>query len=227
MHNVKLPAPLLKSIRDNDRRQRFFIAFAGPRTALLVIDMQSHWVHPHGACHVAHAAGIVDNINRLAAALRVAGGTVVWIQSTLTLDGPQAWPMLFDCIADEATADLERRELMAGSPMHELCRELDVRDGDWFAAKCRFSAFIPGASDLGPRLRTAGIDSLIVTGVTTNICCESTARDAMMLDFRTVMIDDANAAYTDEEHLAGLWSFAQVFGDVLSTADLLPRIGAR
>ena len=51
----------------------------------------------------------------------------------------------------------------------------------------------------------------------TNVCCESTARDAMMLNFKTVMITDGNAANTDEDHNAALSNFYLTFGDIMST----------
>ena len=79
------------------------------------------------------------------------------------------------------------------------------------------SAFIQGASPLEDRLRQASIDTVLITGTLTNCCCESTARDAMMRDFRTLMVHDANAARTDEDHVAGLRTFVQVFGDVIDT----------
>ena len=66
-------------------------------------------------------------------------------------------------------------------------------------------------------LRGRGIDTLLVTGTVTSVCCESTARDAMMLNFKTIMVTDGNAAMTDEEHNAALTDFYLTFGDVMST----------
>ena len=75
-------------------------------------------------------------------------------------------------------------------------------------SKRRFSAFVQGASDLPQRLCGAqGYDTVLITGTVTNVCCESSARDAMMLNFKTVMVSDANAAVTDEEHNATLSTF--------------------
>ena len=83
-----------------------------------------------------------------------------------------------------------------------------------------YSAFIAGASDLEARLRAQGIDTVLIAGTLTNVCCESSARDAMMLNFRTVMVTDANAAMTDAEHNASLINFYLSFGDVLGTAEI-------
>jgi ureidoacrylate peracid hydrolase len=51
----------------------------------------------------------------------------------------------------------------------------------------------------------------------TNVCCESTARDAMMLNFKTIMVTDGNAAVTDDDHNASLCAFYLTFGDIMST----------
>jgi ureidoacrylate peracid hydrolase len=83
--------------------------------------------------------------------------------------------------------------------------------------KNRFSAFIQGSSDLAQVLRSRGLDTVLITGTVTNVCCESTARDAMMLNFRTIMISDGNAAVTDEDHNASLCAFYLTFGDLMST----------
>jgi ureidoacrylate peracid hydrolase len=92
--------------------------------------------------------------------------------------------------------------------------------------KWRFSAFLPESSDLAVRLRAAGCDTVLITGTVTNVCCESSARDAMMLNFKTIMVSDANAARTDEEHNATLGSFYAIFDDVMDTAFLIERLEA-
>ena len=65
-----------------------------------------------------------------------------------------------------------------------------MRPEDLTVEKNRFSAFIQGSSDLAAVLRGRGLDTILITGTVTNVCCESTARDAMMLNFKTVMITD-------------------------------------
>ena len=90
--------------------------------------------------------------------------------------------------------------------------------------KYRFSAFLPGASDLPDRLRSRGFDTVLITGTVTNVCCESSARDAMMTNFRVVMISDGNAANTQEEHDASLAAFYNIFGDVMDTEMVVGRL---
>ena len=72
--------------------------------------------------------------------------------------------------------------------------QLDVRPEDETAKKYQYSGFLPGTSDLADRLRARGLDTLLITGTVTNVCCESSARDASMLNFRTIMASDGNAA---------------------------------
>ena len=74
---------------------------------------------------------------------------------------------------------------------------------------------------LPQRLTAQGIETVLITGTVTNVCCESSARDAMMLNFRTVMVSDGNAAMTDAEHNATLATFYAIFGDVMDTDFLI------
>jgi len=67
---------------------------------------------------------------------------------------------------------------------------------------------------------------VLIAGTATNVCCESTARDAMMLDYRVVMLSDANATWTDEEHAATLNNFGLFFGDVMTADEVIGRLVA-
>jgi len=111
-----------------------------------------------------------------------------------------------------------------GSKGHELWAELEVLPSDLIVQKERFSAFIQGSSDLEAVLRARGIDTVIVCGTVTNVCCESTARDAMMRNFKVIFVTDGNSAQTDEEHNATLVAMYLTFADVMSTEHLVGRI---
>ena len=87
--------------------------------------------------------------------------------------------------------------------------------------KNRYSALIPGSSPLERVLRSHGIRNLLIAGTKTNVCCEATGRDAMMMDYRTVMVSDCLAALSDDEHRASLETFIQQFGDVMASAEVL------
>jgi len=76
-------------------------------------------------------------------------------------------------------------------------------------------------SNLAEVLRANNLDTLLITGTVTGVCCETTARDAMMLNFKTVMVTDGNAAMTDEQHAASLIGFYLTFGDIMSTDMLI------
>ncbi len=187
------------------------------KTALVVVDMQNAFMLPgvaHAPC--AMAEKIVPNINRLALAVRGSGGTVVWIKTTYTVETLQSWSTLYGMLGPKRSA--KRAEaLSTNSKGHELWPALDVRREDLIVEKSRYSAFIQGSSKLADELRKRNLDTLLVTGTVTNVCCESTARDAMMLNFKTVMITDGNAAVTDEDHNASLIGFYLIFGDIMST----------
>jgi len=172
----------------------------------------------HSVCP--EAREIVPNINRLAGALRSAGGTVVWIQNAATEETLQSWSVRVEMDGPERTR--KRLESMTpGSKGYEVWAALNPAKTDLFIQKTRFSAFIQGSSNLEAELRSRGIDTVIVTGTVTNICCESTARDAMMRNFRTIMVTDGNAAMSDEMHNASLIAFYVRFGDIMSTDHLL------
>ena len=76
-------------------------------------------------------------------------------------------------------------------------------------------------------LRGTGIDTILVAGTKTNVCCESTARDAMMRNFRTIMVTDGNAATSDELHNASLSAFYLKFGDIMPTDMIIASLTKR
>lgn len=224
MHETRLSDEFLAAIRQRRGAQR-----PGPapgETALLVIDMQNVFVAPGAPLEVPSARGIADNINRLADALRKAGGKVVWVRTTLADAGSDRdWVYLYDFVHPERRETI-RAALQPGHDMHAFWPALDIRDTDLTCTKDRFSPFSPGASTLDAVLRRSGISGLIVAGTLTNVCCECTARDAMMLNYRVTMAEDANAARSDEEHLRGLATVAQLFADIASTDALVGALAA-
>ena len=76
------------------------------------------------------------------------------------------------------------------------------------------------------RLRSAGIDTLIITGTLTNCCCESTARDAMQRDYKVIFVSDGNATQTDAEHNATLVNMVTLFADVMTTDEAVAACSA-
>ncbi len=221
MHPVRIPDEVAARIVKRRGRLHIFDEITPNNTALVVIDMQNAFVEEGMANEIPVAREIVPNINRLARALREAGGTVVWVQMALAGEEGLRWEHFFQHIVGGDFADRLREELRQDGHGFALWPALEPVPGDLWVMKNRFSVFIQGASDLEERLRAQGIDTVLIAGTVTNVCCESSGRDAMMRDFKTILLSDANAARSDEEHLASLVSFAQVFGDVRSTDEAI------
>ncbi len=189
------------------------------RTALVVIDLQNIFMAVESDYAIADARAIVPGVNRLADALRTRGGTVAW--GRMTYDPASPWHSFYDHMIRPELARQLKAGFTPGSHGHALWPELAVADGDLIIDKTRFSAFLPGSSDIAERLGAAGIDTVLVTGTVTNTCCECTARDAMMMDFKTIMSSDGCAAAVEALHAATLDNFIQVSGDVRTTAEAI------
>ncbi len=194
------------------------------RTALAVIDMQIAFTETAQPSETPAAKAIIPAINRLSAALRAAGGHVAFSQGTFSDAADGGWPAFFRRMVDPATAARIIAGLRPGAPGHRLDPGLMVAPGDFVFPKCRYSAFARGASPLEPWLIERGVSTLIVAGTITNVCCESTARDAMQLGFETIMAADANAAREQSAHEATLASFIEFFGDVLTVDEIVDLI---
>ncbi len=220
-HNVKIPDYVIERIMAKRGKLEVFDEFEAAKTAFLVIDMQNFYV-----AEVDTAISIVPNINRIAAACRERGAPVIWVIMRCADEegAPSQWQLYHSHFFTEAKAKNHLTRLSPGNAGYDLYPDLDVRDEDRIVTKKRFSPFIIGASDLHDVLQVLGIENLIVAGTATNMCSESTARDAMMLDYKVVMVEDANAARYDDDHLAGLTSFYQSFGDVRTTDDVIAMI---
>jgi ureidoacrylate peracid hydrolase len=186
-------------------------------TALVVIDLQHAFMNDAvGFAPVPAARDIVPAVNRLAAAVRDTGGGVFWIKMTHDEQCFRDWSVAYELPTPEYR-DRRIAALSEGTLGHELWPELDVRPTDEIVKKYRYSAFLPGTSDLAERLRARGFATVLITGTVTNVCCESSARDANMMNFRTIMVSDGNAALSQAEHDASLTAFYNTFGDVMDT----------
>ena len=221
MHAFAVPKSVIDRVIERRGREHVYADLDPAKSALVVVDMQNAFMLPgvaHSLCPMAEK--IVPNINRLARAVRDTGGTVFWIKTTFTEEALRDWSTYFEMTTPQRVA--KRIEaLTADSLGHALWNGLDVQPQDPIVEKNRFSAFIQGSSDLAAALRARGLDTVLVTGTVTNVCCESTARDAMMLNFKTIMVTDGNAATTDEDQASSLIAFYLTFGDIMSTDMLI------
>jgi ureidoacrylate peracid hydrolase len=217
MHKITIPQSVIDDVVRCRGREHVFDTLDPARTALIVVDMQNGFMMKgvaHALCE--EAIEIVPNVNRLADAVRRTDGQVVWIQTAATQETLESWSVNVEMNGPERTAH-RLASLGPGTKGYELWAGLDVKLNDLKIQKTRFSAFIHGSSNLEAVLRARGIDTVIITGTVTNVCCESTARDAMMRNFRTIMVTDANAATSDELHNASLAAFYLKFGDIMPT----------
>jgi ureidoacrylate peracid hydrolase len=220
------PQDFLDDIMRRRGRLHVFDRIEPRQTALLVVDMQNAWLRRGAAWEQPAARTIVPNVNRLARSTRTAGGLIVWIQATHAREGKDYWATFFDNFTHPENRVEGSLAITDGHPDHALYPELEVAPQDLIVHKLRFSPFIRGSSEIECILRSRGIDTVIVCGTRTNVCCETTARDAMMLDFKVFMVSDATAAASEREHIAGLMTVFQVFGDVRTTDEIVSLLEA-
>jgi ureidoacrylate peracid hydrolase len=221
MHKIDIPDHITQRVIERRGSAHPYADLDPSRTALIVVDLQNGFMMDdvaHALCETAR--DIVPNVNKLAGAVRETGGKVFWIQNTHDDKCMTEWSVLQDYTVPEKR-DHRIRAMTEGSLGHQLWEALDVRAEDEKVLKYRYSCFIQGSSDLEARLRAQGYDTLLITGTVTNVCCESTARDAMMLNFKTIMVTDGNASWSDEAHNASLIAFYSVFGDIMATDELI------
>ena len=226
MHKVSISQSIVDRVVARRGREHIFDDLVPAKTALVVVDMQNGFMLSevgHAPCQMAFE--IVPNINRLAQAVRDTGGTVIWIQTAYTDETLTSWSTLYGMVGPKG-AEKRRRSLSVGGKGYELFADLKVEPQDLIVEKKRYSAFIQGSSNIEEVLRARGLDTLLITGTVTNVCCESTARDAMMRDYRVVMVSDANAAGSDAEHQATLDLFVSFFGDVLTADQVVQHLQA-
>jgi len=224
-HKVDHHAILDRLAARRGGQRNAFAAVDPVRTAHLVIDMQNGFMEHGAPVEVPEARNIVGNINRISAAVRESGGLNVFVRFTTPEGEAPAWPVFMERLGASA-GKTHRAAFKPGAHYWQFWPALEIEDGDAVIDKVRFSAFSPGASGLEALLRARGIDTVIVTGTLTNCCCESTARDAMQLNYRVLIAADANAALSDEEHAATLHIMAMVFADLYSVDELVELIRA-
>jgi ureidoacrylate peracid hydrolase len=175
MHKIAIPSYAIERVLSRRGRLNPFDGLEPAHTALIVVDLQNGFMAPGQPAEIAQAREIVPNVNRLAAATRTAGGTVVWIQNTITPESEKSWSVYLGNFADDDWGPRMRRAFTPGAFGHALYPSLEVRPSDLTVRKYRFSALVQGASDLDAILRARGIDTLIIVGTATNVCCESSS----------------------------------------------------
>ena len=197
-------------------------------TAFVIVDMQRTFLDVGAAVEVPLARNIVGSINAMARAVRERGGRVIWIAHANNRlgHGDNDWAA-FRC--HFVAGDKRERyvaSLSPGADGQQIWPELEVQPeaGDLVLTKNRYSALISGSSQLERVLRSAGLTTLLLAGTKTDVCVESTGRDAMMLDFPSVIVEDCCASLTHEEHREACETFVQQFGDVMSSGEAVAAL---
>jgi ureidoacrylate peracid hydrolase len=186
------------------------------KTAVIVVDVQNDFCRAEGAlgkagAPTAAAMEMIPNLQRLLAGARAIGAPVIFIQTIHTAaTDSEAWTYRMN----GAVGNCCRKDTWGA----EFTEVAPVGD-EPVVIKHRYSAFIN--TRLENVLRTLKIENLIMTGVSTNVCVESTARQGYMLDYNIVFLSDCTAAYSQEEHDGALYNMRNHFGVVATADDVL------
>jgi ureidoacrylate peracid hydrolase len=159
---------------------------APSKTALMIIDMQNAFVEgsPFSA---PDGLQVLDRLNRLAGVCRDAGIVVIHTAHVVRPDHSNTG------ILGDILPPVQAGLIDDGSASGKLHAGVQMREGDIFLKKPRYGAF--HGTDLEPILRHGGIDTLIIGGIATNVCCETTAREATMRDFKVLFLSDGTATF--------------------------------
>jgi nicotinamidase-related amidase len=214
-HPSGIPEKIVRKVVARRGRLHAFERIEPRRTALVVIDLDTATVGRNEECRA-----IVARVNELAASVRRAGGVVAWVMSHMPV-----MPKHFAAILGVELAAKYVNDGQADGDGTTLWHELQVSPQDVRATKSGASAFFPGKCDLKEQLDRFGIDTLLIAGAVTNVCCESSARDAVELDYKVILVSDALSGHAHGLHEATLATFYRIFGDVRPAADVIELLG--
>lgn len=192
------------------------------RTALINVDMQNVFVEGDWPA-APDGRAVLERINRLTTVCRQAGILVIHTRHVLRPDGSNMG------VLGELAPPVRDGMITRGATTAALHRALVVDPRDILLEKPRFGAF--HGTDLELILRARGIDTVIISGIATNVCCETTAREATVRDFRVLFLSDGTAASAmgnataAELHAATLATLGTVFAQVLTIDDTIRKIG--
>ncbi|AYB45653.1 cysteine hydrolase [Paenibacillus lautus] len=188
----------------------------GSKAAVIVVDVQNDYCHPEGAlpragCDVSGVAKMMPQLYKLLHSARELNVPIIFIQTLHErATDSDAWTTR----SSGRSAHVCRRGSW-GAEFYEITPEAD----DIIVNKHRYSAFVN--TRLDSVLKTLKIETLIMTGVSTNVCVESTARDGFMLDYHIVLAADACASYSQTAHDMTLENIEGYFGKVSEVAQLI------
>jgi ureidoacrylate peracid hydrolase len=188
------------------------MTFNKEKSALIVIDMQRFFLDPSSPTFTCGGLAILPNLKRLITAFRQAGRPVIYTKHVhhpgLLDAGIMEWWWEGMCIE--------------GSPESEIHDDLKPMPGEKVIIKHRYSAFYN--TDLETVLRCLRIEDVVICGIMTNLCCESTARDAYYRDYRVSFLADGTGSINEEMHEASLLNLAFGFANVTTTNKILQEL---
>lgn len=200
------------------------LKFQKEQSALVIIDMQNAFLDPQGSLSrmgldTSRAARVINPIQRLRDAFHAQNRPVVFIQHTHRPDKLDA-----GLIAQVFPPIMAMGHCFDGSWDQQFIGALqpDQEKGDIVVKKHRFSAFYN--TPLAEILKSLGAEQLVVTGIATNICVESTVRDAFYRDINVFVPEEATAGFTPEEEQAALNNFRFAFARVVPLEDILQKM---
>ncbi|NQT34190.1 cysteine hydrolase [bacterium] len=182
------------------------------RAALLVIDMQDFFLDQSSPTYTCGGQAILPTLKRLIGAFRTAGRPVIYTRHVHN-------PNLSDAGIMEWWWD---GMCLEGTPESEIHRDIAPLPDEKVILKHRYSAFYN--TDLETVLRCLKIEDLVVCGLMTNLCCESTARDAYYRDYRIFFLADGTGTINEEMHLASLLNLAFGFTLVTNTDEVVRQV---
>lgn len=194
-------------------------SFDKDRAALLVIDMQKDFVDEGAIMEVAMARHRIPTMRRVIDRCREAGVPVIYTRHVLS-DRFEVSPL-----ETAYQPKLKVTGMREGSAGIEIVPELAPQPNDTVISKHRYDAFHNTQLEtLLRNIRGSGqVDTVIIIGTVTNICCESTARSAFMRDYKVAFVSDANGGLDDASHNATLEIISRVFGRVMTAGELIEQ----
>ena len=186
-------------------------------SALLIIDMQNAFLEPGAMLEAPMGRDIIARLVKLIAECRNLGVPVIWVR----LDSSAPYGGL---LLEKYPSLQEQQVLYKGTHSFDLFSDMPAPlENEFHIVKHKYDAF--HRTDLDTLLRNIGADTVIITGVTTNCCCESTARSAFEHDYKVAFTSDGTAAFEQRLHEATLGTVRELFGRVLSVDEVIRELG--
>ena len=215
-HPSGIPQTIVEKVMKRRGRLHAFEKLIPARTALVVVDLDTRTMEePYNG----RIRALAPKVIAIADALRLNGGTVAWVTTPIRKASPN-----FIALYGESFAKMHEEASIRNGGATTVWKDLNPQEGDLFVEKKGGNAFFPGNCDLHQNLQQRKILSVLIVGMVTNVCCESTARGATELDYQVTMISDTMWGHKEGQHEATLATFFRNFGDVRPCADVLQLI---